>query len=54
MLWILAIIFALVWAIGLMSSFTLGGFLHLLIVVAVVLLAIRLIKGPDRKLRARG
>jgi hypothetical protein len=49
MLWTIAIIFALLWALGLVSSYTLGGYIHILIVVAVVLLLVRIIKGRSRR-----
>jgi hypothetical protein len=49
MLWTIAIIILLLWAIGLITSYTLGGFIHVLVVVAVVLLLVRIIKGPQRK-----
>jgi hypothetical protein len=45
MLWTLAIIFILLWALGLVTSYTLGGFIHVLVGVAVVLLLIRIIQG---------
>ncbi len=45
MLWAIAIIFVLLWALGLLSSYTLGGFIHVLVVLAVVLLLVRIIKG---------
>jgi hypothetical protein len=48
MLWTIAIIFVLLWAIGLITSFTMGGFIHVLIVAAVALLLVRIIKGPRR------
>ena len=46
MLWTIAIIFVLLWVFGLVTSHTLGGFIHVLMVMAVVLLLVRLIKGP--------
>lgn len=49
MLWTIAIIFVLLWALGLVSSYTLGGYIHILIVVAVVLLLVRIIKGRRRR-----
>jgi hypothetical protein len=52
MLWTLAIIFVLLWALGLISSYTLGGYVHLLVVVAVVLFLTRIIQG--RMTRGRG
>ena len=45
----IAIIFALLWVLGLVTSLTFGGFIHVLVVVAVVLLVFRVIKGPGRK-----
>jgi uncharacterized protein DUF5670 len=45
MLYTLAIVLFVLWALGLATSYTLGGVLHLLLVVAVVLLAIQLITG---------
>jgi hypothetical protein len=45
MLWTIAIILLLLWALGLVTSYTLGGFIHVLVVVAVVLLLVRIIKG---------
>jgi Family of unknown function (DUF5670) len=49
MLWTIAIIFVLLWALGLVSSYTLGGYIHILIVVAVVMLLVRIIKGRSRR-----
>ncbi len=45
MLWTIAIILVLMWLLGMVSSYTLGGFLHLLLVLAVIAVAIRLIQG---------
>ena len=45
MLWTLAIILLVLWVLGLVSSYTLGGFIHLLLVAAIVLVAVRLIQG---------
>jgi hypothetical protein len=46
MLWTIALILILLWLIGLVSSYTLGGFIHILIVLAVIVLLVRLIGGP--------
>lgn len=46
MLWTIAIICLVLWAIGLITSFTLGGFIHLLILAAVTMLLVRIFKGP--------
>lgn len=45
MLWTLFLILVVLWALGLVSSYTLGGFIHLLLVLAVVVLLIRVIQG---------
>ena len=45
MLWTVAVILLVLWALGLVSSYTLGGFIHLLLVVAVVVVLIRVIQG---------
>ena len=44
-----AILFVLLWAFGLITSHTLGGFIHVLIVLAVVMLLVRVIQGPAHK-----
>jgi len=45
MLWTIAIVLLALWALGLVTSFTMGGFIHILIVAAVVLVVVRLIQG---------
>ena len=45
MLWTIAILLLVLWALGLVTSYTLGGFTHILIVAAVVLVLVRLIQG---------
>jgi hypothetical protein len=45
MLWTIALILLVLWALGMVSSFTMGGFIHILIVAAVVLVLVRLIQG---------
>jgi hypothetical protein len=45
MLYAIAIILILLWLIGLMSSATMGGFIHVLLVVAVVMVLLRVISG---------
>ena len=45
MLWTIFVILLVLWALGMVSSYTLGGFIHLLLVVALVVLAIRIIQG---------
>ena len=45
MLWTLAVLLLVLWGVGLVTSYTLGGFIHILIVLAVGAVAIRLIQG---------
>ena len=45
MLWTIFVILLVLWLVGLVSSYTLGGFIHLLLVLAVVALVIQLITG---------
>jgi hypothetical protein len=45
MLWTIFLILLVLWALGLVTSFTLGGFIHLLLVLAVIVLVIQLFQG---------
>jgi len=45
MLWTIAVVLLVLWVLGLVTSYTMGGFIHLLIVVAVVVVLIRVIQG---------
>jgi len=45
MLWTLAVVLLLLWGLGLVSSYTMGGFIHILLVGAVILVLIRVIQG---------
>jgi hypothetical protein len=45
MLWTIFIILLVLWLLGLISGYTIGGFIHILLVIAVVVLIIRLIQG---------
>ena len=45
MLWTLAVILLLLWAVGMVSSYTLGGFIHLLLLLAIIVVLIRVIQG---------
>ena len=53
MLWTIAIIFVLLWALGLITSYTFGGFIHVLAALAAVLLLVRIIQGTLHRRRAR-
>jgi hypothetical protein len=45
MLYTLAIVLLILWALGLVSSFTMGGFIHVLLVIAIVVVLLRVIGG---------
>ena len=45
MLWTIAVILLILWAIGLITGTTISGFIHILLVVAVIVVLIRLIQG---------
>ena len=53
MLWTIAVILLLLWALGIVSSYTLGGFIHLLLVLAIIVVLVRVIqgRGPVRRER---
>ncbi len=45
MLWTIAVVLLLLWALGMISSYTIGGFIHFLLVLAVIVVLVRLIQG---------
>jgi len=45
MLWIIAVVLTVLWLLGLISSYTMGGFIHVLLVIAVVLVLVNVIRG---------
>jgi Family of unknown function (DUF5670) len=45
MLWTIFVILLVLWLFGLVASYTLGGFIHLLLVIAVIVLVIQLLQG---------
>jgi hypothetical protein len=45
MLWTIAVILLVLWALGLVSSYTLGGFIHILLVVALIVILVRVLQG---------
>jgi multisubunit Na+/H+ antiporter MnhE subunit len=45
MLWTLFVILLVLWGLGLMTSYTMGGFIHALLVIAIVVVLIRVIQG---------
>jgi len=46
LLWTIAIILMILWLLGLFTSYTLGGFVHILLVLAIIVVLIRVIQGP--------
>jgi len=48
MLWTIAVILLVLWALGLITSSTMGGFIHVLLVVAVVMILVSFISGRKR------
>ncbi len=47
MLWTIFVILLVLWLVGLVSSYTMGGFIHLLLVLALVVLIINLVTGRE-------
>ena len=45
MLWTICVILFILWALGMVTSYTMGGFLHILLVLALVVVVINLIQG---------
>lgn len=45
MLWTIAVVLLILWLLGLVSSYTMGGFIHILLVIAIVVVLIRIIQG---------
>jgi len=45
MLWTVAVILVILWLLGFVSSYTMGGFIHLLLVLAVVVVLVNIIQG---------
>lgn len=48
MLWTIAIVLLVLWGLGLVSSYTMGGFVHILLVLAVIVVLLNLIQGRRR------
>ena len=47
MLYTIAVVLIILWLLGLVTSYTLGGFIHILLVVAIVVVLLRLIRGQS-------
>ena len=48
MLWTIFVILLVLWGLGLMTSYTMGGFIHILLVIAIVVVLIQVIQGRRR------
>ena len=49
MLYTIAVVMIILWLLGLVSSYTMGGFIHVLLVIAIVVVLIRVISGRNAK-----
>jgi asparagine N-glycosylation enzyme membrane subunit Stt3 len=47
MLWTIAVLLLILWLLGMVSSYTLGGFIHILLVLAIIAVLIRIIQGRN-------
>jgi hypothetical protein len=45
MLWTIFVILLVLWLLGMVTSYTMGGFIHILLVIAVIVLIVRLVSG---------
>ena len=48
MLWTLFVILLILWGLGLVTSYTMGGFIHILLVIAIVVVLVQVIQGRRR------
>ena len=48
MLWTIAVVLVALWVLGLVTSYTIGGFIHILLVLAVISITFQLIRGGRR------
>ena len=53
-MWTIAVVLVILWLLGLVSSYTMGGFIHLLLVLAFVVILIRVIGGREPLRRTAG
>ena len=45
MLWTIALILLILWALGLVTGYTIGNFIHILLVIAIIVVLVRVIQG---------
>lgn len=48
MLWAIAVVLLILWLLGLVSSYTMGGFIHILLIVAVAVIVLNIVQGRGR------
>jgi uncharacterized protein (DUF58 family) len=49
MLWTIAVVLLILWAIGLVSSYTMGGLIHLLLIIALIVVVVSIFQGGDQR-----
>ena len=47
MLYTIAVILLILWLLGVVTSFTIGGFIHILLVIAIIVILVRIIRGQN-------
>ena len=45
MLWTIAVVLIILWLLGVVTAYTLGGFIHVLVVIAIIVILVRIIQG---------
>ena len=45
MLWTIAVVLVILWLLGIVSSYTMGGFIHILLVIAIIVVLVNIIRG---------
>lgn len=45
MLWTIAVVLVVLWLLGMVSAYTMGGFIHILLVLAIIMVLVRVIQG---------
>jgi hypothetical protein len=48
MLWTIAVILVILWLLGLVSSYTMGGFIHILLILALIVVVLNIFQGRGR------
>jgi len=48
MFYLIALVFIILWLLGVVTSYTLGGFIHILLVIALIMVLVRIIQGNKR------